>query len=425
MQPSKVKLLVGLLSVALLAGCASQTQDIDKSLSRRIMFTVVAPAGKNVNEGKMPVTPADADDKAVEPLIKRIISFHRLKMISMWPIKALGIEAIVAEIRGNRSVDDVVSALSQDSRIESVQPIVTFHLLTYNDPYFHLQNATVGGADFERIHDLATGKNVSVALVDTGVDRHHPELAGRIIYAHNFVDHDQDEFDNDEHGTSVAGLIASAANNQLGIVGVAPEAKLMVFKACWQDQETRQAECDSYSIMKALVEVLKQRPDVLNMSLAGPPDPLITRLLAAAYREGIVEVAAVDPRETKSFPASLPEVIAVSAPLYVNAATPKDGLLAPGTDILTTAPGATYAFRSGSSMATAYVSGVAALIKQRQPGISPRALRADLVASSQYSVDAIPVVDICHAVSGKASAKYCPPTDMAVVNRPPRLNSVN
>ena len=289
----KIKQLICLASLVALASCAIQPtkQDMEKSLSRRIMFTVVEPRG-DTSAGKMPVTPDAANDKrGLEPLIKRIISFHRLKKISEWSIKALGIEAIVAEIRGNRSVEDVVSALSQDSRVESVQPIVTFHLLTYNDPYFHLQNATVGNADFERIHHLATGKNVTVALVDTGVDRHHPELAGRIVYSHNFVDHDQGEFDNDEHGTSVAGLIASAANNQVGIVGIAPEAKLMVFKSCWQDEETRQAKCDSYSITKALVEVLKQHPDVLNLSLGGPPDPLIRRLLAAANKEGIVIVA--------------------------------------------------------------------------------------------------------------------------------------
>ena len=419
MRLSTAKHLPWLLSLLLLGGCILRPppQDPGQNLNRRIMFTVAKPSkGANPLAGKMPVSDDTGNDK-VEPLIKRIISFHRLKMISEWPIKALGLEAIVAEIRGNRSVKDVVSALSKDSRVKTVHPVVKFKLLTYNDPYFHLQSATVGGANFERIHDLATGKNVTVGLVDTGVDRHHPELAGRIIYAHNFVDHDQNDFDNDEHGTSVAGLIASAANNKVGIVGIAPQAKLMVFKACWQDPQTRQAQCDSYSIMKALVEVLKQHPDVLNMSLAGPSDPLIARLLAAAYKEGIVLVAAVDPHRERSFPADLPEVIAVSAPLYVNAFMPRSGVLAPGTDILTTAPGSTYAFRSGSSMATAYVSGVAALMRQRQPGISGEQLRSELVASSQYKVDAIPVVDICHAVSGPLANQFCRPAAMAAAGK--------
>lgn len=418
MLPSKAKQLISLVSLILLASCVMQTtsEGPGQNLSRRIMFTVAEP-NRNLLAGKMPET-SEAGPNKLESLIRRIISFHRLKMISEWPIKALGLEAIVAEIRGNRSVKDVVSALSKDSRVQSVQPVVKFKLLSYNDPYFHLQNATVGGANFERIHELATGKNVTVGLVDTGVDLHHPELAGRIVYAHNFVDHDEGDFDNDEHGTAVAGIIAAAANNRIGIVGIAPQAELMVFKACWQKPLSHYAECDSYSIIKALVEVLKQRPDVLNLSLAGPPDPLIARLLAAAYKEGIIIVAAVDPKSRHSFPASLPEVIAVSAPLFVNSMMPKDGVLAPGTDILTTAPGSTYAFRSGSSMATAYVSGVAALMVQRHPGISGDQLRTDLVASSEYKVDAIPVVDICRAVSGKLANKFCRPTAMASVAEP-------
>ena len=197
----------------------------------------------------------------------------------------------------------------------------------------------------------------------------------------------------------------------------------MAFKACWQDRETHQAQCDSYSLTKALVEVLKQHPDVLNLSLAGPSDPLIGRLLEAAYKEGIVIVAAVDPRERHSFPASLPEVIAVGAPLYVNGAMPSDAVLAPGTDILTTAPGSTYAFRSGNSMATAYVSGVAALMRQRQPGLSGEQLRAELISSSRYKVDAIPVVDICRAVSGRTAAKFCESSAMASVNSVPGHSS--
>lgn len=424
MLPLQVKRLTWLLSLVLLSGCMLQpvSEDPGRNLDRRILFTVAEPGnGKNVLAGKMPVT----SNQKVEPLIKRIISFHRLKVISEWPIKVLGLEAIVAEIRGDRSVKNVVGALSKDARVESVQPVVRFKLLTYNDPYFSLQDATVGGSNFERIHDLATGKNVTVGLVDTGVDRHHPELAGRIIYAHNFVDHDPDDFDGDEHGTSVAGLIASAANNRVGIVGIAPQAKLMVFKACWQNNQTRQAQCDSYSIVKALVEVLKQHPDVLNLSLAGPSDSLIARLLAAAYKEGIVIVAAVDPTQITSFPASLPEVIAVSAPLYVNSWMPRNGLLAPGTDILTTAPGNTYAFRSGSSMSTAYVSGVAALMLQRQPGLSGEALRAELVASSVYKVDAIPVVNICRAVSEKLANKWCQSDSMAVAGKAARTDPVN
>jgi len=407
-------------SLLLAAGCATSPANTEpgSQLDRRVMFTVSDSLGEPrlvngyVSESYQQKTRKDG----LRLVVNRIVAFHRLKKISQWSIKALGLEAIVAEVRGDQSVEDAVNALTEDARIESVEPVVAFDLLSYNDPYFHLQNASTAGADIERIHDLATGKNVSVALVDTGVDRHHPELADRIIYSRNFVDDDQDEFDNDEHGTSVAGIIASTANNDLGIVGIAPESRLMIFKSCWQDSQTRVAKCDSYSIMKALVAVLEQQPDILNLSLAGPDDPLIRRLLKQVDARGIIVVAAVDSSRSQTFPASMEEVIAVSAPLFAGSKLPKDSVLAPGTDILTTTPGATYAFKSGSSMATAYVSGVAALMKERQPALSSRQLRLQLMTSAQTSINMVPVVDICHAVSG--SDGICPVPTMVVANKP-------
>jgi len=412
--------LVWVASLLLVAGCATSPTKTDpgSQLDRRVMFTVSDSLGDpGVLSGYVSNSYQRMSRKdGMRLVVSRIVTFHRLKKISQWSIKALGLEAIVAEVRGNRSVEEVVNALAQDERVESVEPVVAFDLLSYNDPYFHLQNASAAGADIERIHDLATGKNVSVAIVDTGVDRHHPELEDRIIYARNFVDDDQDEFDNDEHGTSVAGIIASAANNDLGIVGIAPESRLMIFKSCWQDSRTRVARCDSYSIMKALVAVLEQQPDILNLSLAGPDDPLIRRLLKQADERGIIVLAAVDSSRSPSFPASMEEVIAVSAPLFAGSRLPKDSVLAPGTDILTTTPGATYAFKSGSSMATAYVSGVAALIKERQPDLSARQLRLQLMTSAQTSINMVPVVDICHAVSGPDGV--CATPTMVVVNKP-------
>lgn len=392
-----------------LAGCGSAPLTPEEAMDKRVLLTVADAGPPLVNGYAADTYPGLARIRKnnVEPVVSKILSLHRLKKISQWSIKALGIEAIVAEIRGNRTVDEVVKALARDERVESVQPVRTYDLLTYNDPYFHLQNASVRGEQIERIHDLTTGKDVVVAVVDTGVDRQHPELVDRIILSRNFVDHDQAHFDNDEHGTSVAGVIGATANNDIGIVGVAPEAKLMVLKACWQDSRTRRARCDSYSIMKAMVEALKQQPDVLNLSLAGPQDPLIERLIRAAAERGIIVVAAIDSKQSNPFPASMPEVIAVSAPVQSGIELPSNGLLAPGTDVLTTTPGATYAFRSGSSMATAYVSGVAALLKERQPTLSGEQLRAQLLSSSRLSVDMIPVVDICHAVVSREDGILC------------------
>ncbi|MDA0273049.1 MAG: S8 family serine peptidase, partial [Proteobacteria bacterium] len=193
-----------------------------------------------------------------------------------------------------------------------MQSVKLYTLMSYNDPYFALQN-TVNGDRIDSIHEISTGKNVVVGLVDTGVDRWHPELIDKIVYTRNLVEDDQASFDGDEHGTAVAGVIASAANNDLGIVGVAPDVQLMVFKACRQEKKSRRTSCDSLSIIKALGDVLVQQPDILNLSLSGPRDGLIERLLREAYRSGIVLLGAVDESSglAESFPANMEEVIAV------------------------------------------------------------------------------------------------------------------
>ncbi|MBT4162610.1 MAG: S8 family serine peptidase, partial [Gammaproteobacteria bacterium] len=298
-----------------------------------------------------------------------------------------------------------IRALDADSRVESVQSIRRFKLLSYNDPYFSLQN-TVNGDRIEHIHEITTGKNVVVGLIDTGVDRRHPELADSIVYTNNFVAHDQVSFDLDEHGTAVAGVIGSAANNDLGIVGVAPDIRLMVFKACHQEPASRRTSCDSVSIIKALNDVLQQQPDILNLSLSGPRDEIIEKLLKSASSSGMVLVAAVDETQPfdRSFPASMEEVIAVGTSFRQDLTG--EMVLAPGTDMLTTAPGATYGFKSGSSMATAYVSGIAALMKEKVPDLTSAQIYDYLLQSARLDENELPVVDMCSAVNQAANTAY-------------------
>lgn len=389
----------------LLSGCASiDSRPVEEQFARQVVFTV---ANELAADPSLLTSYSHASFTDMEPalvkeksqsIIDAVLRFHRLKKVSQWSIKSLGLEAVVAEFSAKKTMEEVTADLIIDGRVDSVESVKTYQLLTYNDPYFQLQSS-VKSDDIENIHRLATGKDVVIGVVDTGIDRTHPELMDRIIYSRNFVAHDQNRFDQDEHGTTVAGVIASAANNKLGIVGVAPDVKLMVFKSCWQDRVTRRAKCDSVSLMKALVDVINQQPDIVNLSLAGPDDLLIRRLLKAASDRGIVLVAAVDPRSKSSFPASMDEVIAVGTPIGTDESADTFGILAPGTDVLTTTPGATYAFRSGSSMATAYISGIAALMKERQPTLSGEQIRVHLRSTSSSNIGAVPVVDMCAAIS--------------------------
>lgn len=402
MHVLRIRRFIAVFLVALLlSSCTSTTRLVrDDMYSRNVIFTVSA-------EPDYPALTTSfrepGEEVNAEMRIEGVLKFHGLRKISQFAIKTLGVEAVVADIGRERTLEEVVRALTSDTRVHSVQKIRPYKLLAYNDPYYSLQN-TVNGDRIEHVHEISTGKNVVVGIIDTGVDRWHPEFAGNIIYTNNLVAHDQQAFDRDEHGTAVAGVIGSAANNDLGIVGVAPDVNLMVFKACHQDITSRRTSCDSVSIIKALTDALAQHPDILNLSLSGPKDAIIEKLLRIASNRGIVLVAAVDEKRGKdlSFPANMAEVIAVGTSL--NPAHDFEGVvLAPGTDMLTTAPGAAYGFKSGSSMATAYVSGIAALMKERMPSLTSRQIYRYLRESSRFDENELPVVDMCLAVNEAAA----------------------
>ncbi|MEM7365676.1 MAG: S8 family serine peptidase, partial [Pseudomonadota bacterium] len=389
------------LSALLVGACATDRQPLteEPDYSKRVIFTVPALASQDDDTGR---TAGTLDGTRSDGGLANLLRLHGLIKIAQWPIRALGLDAIVAEITDASELSDVLNALADDDRVESVEEVSSFDLMTtYNDPYFPMQQTSVPQEMIGLVHSRSTGSGVTVALIDTGVDRQHPELANSVVLAQNHVmDEGSDVFDQDEHGTTVAGIISAAADNHLGIVGIAPDAQLMVFKACRHVGATSRARCDSQSLVRALIAVSEAQPDILNLSLVGSHSLLIERLLNSIVARGTLVTAAVDANRSTSFPAEMGSVVAVASPVGRDQ-LPAGGMVAPATDILTTTPGATYAFRSGSSLATAYVSGVAALMKSAQPGISHAALRSQLrssVTSDSKDDSTVPMINMCQAV---------------------------
>lgn len=341
---------------------------------------------------------------------------YRLRTVFAWTMASIGEHCVVFEAPRGRSVEDILRRLGSDPRVGSAQPIATFDVLAengYNDPYAHLQHS-VRTLQLRQAHRLATGKGVRVAVIDTGVDLDHPDLRGRIAKVGNFVERGGQAFTSDIHGTAVAGVIAAATNNQVGIVGVAPQAEIFALKACWQKSPgAREAVCDSYTLAKAVDFAILQGAQVLNFSLAGPHDPLLARLIGAALGRGIAVVAADAGDGVRSFPASLQGVIGVFG---LDDARPERkprapaGLGAPAVDILTTVPHASYDFFSGSSLAAAQVSGIAALLLEKNPKLTPDRI-AELIRRSAKPVppaQGSPVqVDACAALASALGAGTC------------------
>ena len=230
-------------------------------------------------------------------------------------------------------------------------------------------------------HNISRGSGVRVAIIDTGVDTEHPDLAGRTQVTRNYIDDDPAAFRNDRHGTQVAGLIAAAANNGIGIVGVAPDVRIMAYKACWQASASSAGRCNSFTLAQALADALAARAQVINLSLVGPSDPLLEALVGRAVDAGIIVVGAVSADPRFGFPAKLPRVLAVA-----EAETSPDGdhiLRAPARDIVTLVPNGHYDFASGSSLATAQISGVVALLLARNQKLGVDRMRALLVQSTE------------------------------------------
>jgi subtilisin family serine protease len=332
---------------------------------------------------------------------------YRLSFVAAWTMESLGEQCVVFDVPRGRSAREVVRRLASDPRVTLAQPVETFRTQG-GDPYSHLQHGSAT-LRLDQAHRWATGKGVKVAVVDTGVDFDHPDLRERVKIAQNFVDRGKSTFASDIHGTAVAGLIAATANNDTGIAGVAPQAEIYALKACWeQPPGARQAVCNSYTLALAVDFAIARIPDtqVLNFSLAGPADPLLGKLIDRALAKGIVVVAADGGTPAEDFPANHKGVIGVmgsddlNGPPTVPAGHSGAMLAAPGVDILTTMPHGSYDLFSGSSAAAAEVSGIAALLLEKNPKLTPSQLAAILQKTGR-PIDADPVseVDACAALA--------------------------
>jgi subtilisin family serine protease len=326
---------------------------------------------------------------------------YKLKPVREWPITQLRVHCIVYQMSAGESQPDLLRRLRSDSRVESAQPLHSFDTLsgTYNDPYAGLQrNLAVMGVP--QAHAWSRGKGVSIAVIDTAVDIKHADLAGSHITTRSFIGQKERA---SAHGTAVAGIIAATGGNQLGIVGIAPEAQVHALAACWSDTANpARAVCDSFTLAVALANAIELKANIVNLSLGGPSDPLLRRLVEHGLAHNMIFVAALPTDGSATgFPSEIPGVVLVDAVGHKH--TARDVLLAPGTDVLTLTPQNGYDFVSGSSMAAANVSGGIALLLSRR--LKASEIREVLAQTSQGDS-----INICVALAGRQASQQCAPT---------------
>lgn len=315
-------------------------------------------------------------------LAKRIARNYGLELVTDWPMPLVGLDCFVMAVPDNLTVEEAVKRVSADPGVDFAQPMNVFRAqgrpAAYNDPLFRAQPDSQAW-HLADLHEIATGRGVTIAVVDSGIETDHPDLAGQVVDDENFVDDHPAVAE--QHGTGVAGIIAAKAGNGIGIVGVAPGAHLMGLRACWQDVDhsavSATTECTSLSLAKALHFAIEHDAQIINLSLSGPPDPLLGTLLDVAVAHGTTIVAAYDGQLPHGgFPASHPGVTAVSDESLVDDV---GGVYtAPGRDIPTTQPGGKWYLVDGSSYAAAHVTGLFALLRERR---SPNQGAVTLVAT--------------------------------------------
>jgi len=235
---------------------------------------------------------------------------------------------------------------------------------------------------------LSTGSAVKVAVIDTGIDYTHPDLAARYAGGYDFLNGDADPFDDHGHGTHVSGTIAAEMNNATGeppaaegVVGIAPNARILAYKVCGPD-----GHCSDFAITQAIDQAITDGAKVINMSLGGADySQSLNDSIQAAWAAGLVIVAGAgnDGNTNLFYPAAFENVVSVGATdeddlrasfsnygSWVDIAAPGNVILSTylmsGCSVSTT-PGdiGCYAFNTGTSMATPHVSGAAALVWSR------------------------------------------------------------
>ncbi len=306
-------------------------------------------------------------------------------------IELAGVRIWHLTLRRGRSLRQTLTALLSDRRVLAAQP---------NYIYTPVQGPPQKGRASPREgSSLAppgwnrrlAGAGVRLAIIDTCIEESHGELQGSIVAFFSAIDPAASDCTPEDHGTAVASLIAG--HNRLH--GTAEGAEILSAQAFSFTSEENEVAATSQEIAQSMDWASKEGAQVMNLSFAGPADPLIERVVAAAYRKNVGLVAAAGnagPASPPLYPAAYPEVIAVTATdgkrgIY-RAANRGNyiSVSARGVDVLTAHVNNTYGLESGTSYAAAEVSGVVAALLEKRPGAGPDEIRAAL----QNTAAAIP-----------------------------------
>jgi thermitase len=275
----------------------------------------------------------------------------------------LGFE--VVKVKG--SVEATIEKLKKDPNVEYAEPNYYLHATyTPNDPYFSSRQYGPQKIQAPQAWDIAEGSGVKIAIVDTGVQSNHPDLAGKVVGGWDFVDNDSTPQDGNGHGTHCAGIAAAVTNNSTGIAGTAPKASILAVRVL-----NNSGSGTWTAVANGITYAADQGADVISLSLGGTVgNSGLQQAVDYAWSKGSVVVAAAGNAGTTApnYPAYYSNAIAVASTDQNDNKSSFStygswvDVAAPGSSIYSTYPTSTYSSLSGTSMATPHVAGVAGLL---------------------------------------------------------------
>jgi filamentous hemagglutinin family protein len=331
-------------------------------------------------------------DLGVERLRAAVASLG-VSILASEDLSILGSTAVRLHIDNGRTPAEVIQALAAVQLIAVAQPQYVYNLdqaagapapaARSEGPPGDAAQYILQKLSLADVHRMVRGTNVPIAVIDSEIDAAHPDLEGTVTQRYDAVGTPDKPH---PHGTGMAGAIGAHQR----LLGTAPAARLLAVHAFATSGAT--PESTTFNILKGVNWAVNQGVRVINMSFAGPKDPSLERALKVVYDKNIVLIAAAGnagPKSPPLYPGAGPDVIAVTATdvddkLFANANRGKYvSVSAPGVDILVPAPESTYQLTTGTSVAAAEVSGIVALLLERNPKLTPADIRRILQASAK------------------------------------------
>jgi len=337
----------------------------------------------------------DVPTSVSEAQLNAISGRHGMTRMETQTFRLTGRRLFRWRIDNGTSVSDMIRSISGETQVAGAQANFLFTLAQEQIPAMNSDQYAPERLNLPEAHKLATGSRVLVAVIDSGIDASHPDLAGAIVRSYDAAaaainggagSATASTGEPHAHGTGMAGAIAARRST----LGVAPRVGVLAVRAF--DPRNTSGEGTTFNIVKAVEWSVENGARIINMSFAGPADPRLADVLDRAAKRGIVLIAAAGnagPNSPPLFPAADKNVIAVTATdmedrIYSGAVRGNHiAVAAPGVEVLVPAPGGNFQFTTGTSVAAAHVSGVAALLLERNPKLTNNDVRRILTRTAK------------------------------------------